>query len=325
MSHLIIRRYYTTLVQIICHKQAGEYILKPMAASARTRDKKSELPPQLAVFDIDGTITKPHATSIPGPVINGILHLRQKGVITTICTGRPYARMKEALGENFDVIISDDALIAVEHGAKIVNKKGEVVVETEFDEYGINHIIEFTGVNLDMVKFLTFHPGDLSRKSQIWCPEPADVDFIHKERHRYADVWQGTLADVKKKLNEQPVSLVSLKLKSHIKVENLKLEFTKTATKIIMQDGYLEYVRSRVNKGRAIEYMAKRLGVFEHHILVAGNAINDVDMLNMEAGHRILVGEDSPQRDTILGYLYGQEYMTFVDTPEDLGRFLQKF
>lgn len=116
---------------------------------------------------------------------------------------------------------------------------------------------------------------------------------------------------------------MTLKLKSHIHVENLKLEFTGGSIKAVFQDGALEYMKTEVSKARAIRYMCKHFGILERHVLVAGNAINDVDMLNMEDGIRILVGKDSKERDMLLGYLYGHEYMTFVDTPEDLGRFLQ--
>ncbi len=91
----------------------------------------------------------------------------------------------------------------------------------------------------------------------------------------------------------------------------------------MFQDGALEYLKSKVNKARAITYMRKHFGIYERNILVAGNAINDVDMLNMEADHRILVGPDSKARETILGYLYGKEHVIFVDTPLELGQYLQ--
>lgn len=278
--------------------------------------------PQLAVFDIDGTITQPHSTSISDTVLHGFKHLKDKGVITTICTGRPYIRMKEALGENFESIIDDEALISVEHGAKIVDKWGKVIAESEFSNNDIDKLIEFTGLNIDMVQFLAFNPADLSHKTQIWCPEPDDVQKTHEERQWYADVFSGSLIEVRDMLYGQPVSNVTLKLKSYIHVENLKLEFTGGSIKAVFQDGALEYMRSVVSKARAIRYMCKHFGIYEKHVLVAGNAINDVDMLNMEAGYRILVGPDSKERDTILGYLYGQEYMTFVNTPNDLGRYL---
>lgn len=279
--------------------------------------------PQMAVFDIDGTITAPHSSSIPEEVLNGLEHLRKNGVITTISTGRPYVRMKETLGENFDKIIDDKALISVEHGSKIVNKWGEVVVESEFSPKDIDKLTEFTGLNIDMVQFMAFYPADLSRKAQIWCPEPADVDKVREERGHYADIYSASLIDVKEHLNRQPICSVSIKLKSFIHVENLKLEFTGGSIKAIFQDGALDYMKSKVTKARAISYMCKYFGIYERNILVAGNAMNDVDMLNMETKYRILVGPEGKERDTILGYVYAPSLLTYVDTPEDLGKFLQ--
>jgi len=279
--------------------------------------------PQLAVFDIDGTITAPHSSSIPQEILDGFAHLRHHGVITTICTGRPFVRMKEALGEYYDHIIDDKALISVEHGAKIVDKWGNVVVESEFTDKDIDKLVEFTGLNLDMVQFLAYNPADLSQKTQIWCPEPSDVEKAQEKRGWYADVFSGSLIDVKEKLYATSVSNVTLKLKDFIHVENLKLEFTGGSIKAVFQDGALEYMKSKVSKARAITYMCKHLGIYEHNILVAGNAINDVNMLNMEAKYRILVGPEGRDRDTILGYLYGHDLITYMNTPEDLGRFLQ--
>jgi len=279
--------------------------------------------PQMAVFDIDGTITAAHSSSIPDEVIRGFKHLREHGVITTISTGRSYVRMKETLGEHFDTIIGDKALISVEHGAKIVDKWGKVVVESEFTPKDIDKLTEFTGLNIDMVQFLAFYPADLSRKAQIWCPEPSDVEKTRQERGHYADVYAGSLIDVKEHLNKQLISSVSIKLKSFIHVENLKIEFTGGSIKAVFQDGALEYMKSKVSKARAISYMCKYFGIYEHNILVAGNAMNDVDMLNMETKYRILVGPDSKERETILGYTYAPERLTYIDTPDDLGRFLQ--
>ncbi len=279
--------------------------------------------PQLAVFDIDGTIAMGHGGEISDEVVRGFEHLREHGTITTISTGRSYVRMKEALGEHFENIIDDKALISVEHGAKIVDKWGKVIVESEFNEKDIDKLIEFTGLNIDMVQLLAFYPADLSRKAQIWCPEPSDVEKTREQRGYYADVYSGSLIDVKEHLKKQPISSVTIKLKGFIHVENLKIEFTGGSIKAVFQDGALEYMKSKVSKARAISYMCKYFGIYEHNILVAGNAMNDVDMLNMETKYRILVGPDSKERETILGYVYAPELLTYMDTPQDLGRFLQ--
>jgi HAD superfamily hydrolase (TIGR01484 family) len=279
--------------------------------------------PQLAVFDIDGTIAMGHGGEISEEVVRGFEHLRTHGAITTISTGRSYVRMKEALGEHFENIIDDKALISVEHGAKIVDKWGKVIVESEFNEKDIDKLIEFTGLNIDMVQLLAFYPADLNRKAQIWCPEPTDVDKTREQRGYYADVYSGSLIDVKAHLKKQPISSVTIKLKSFIHVENLKIEFTGGSIKAVFQDGALEYMKSKVSKARAISYMCKYFGIYEHNILVAGNAMNDVDMLNMETKYRVLVGPDSKERETILGYIYAPELLTYMETPDDLGRFLQ--
>lgn len=279
--------------------------------------------PQMAIFDIDGTITKPHSAVLSKEILDGFTHLRSKGVITTISTGRPYIRLKEVLGEDFDKIIDDDALLSVEHGAKIVNKAGNVVAQSSFTSADIDKLVEFTSLNLDMVVFLSYNPADISRKSQIWCPEPADVAEITEKRSWYADVYGGSLMDVRDRLYGEPICNVTLKLKSYIHVENLKIEFTGGSIKAIFQDGQLEYLKSKVTKARAITYIAKHFGIYEKHLLVAGNAINDIDMLNMEVGHRILIGPDSAERETILGYLNDHPTLTLLDTPQDLGNYLQ--
>lgn len=280
------------------------------------------LKPEMAVFDIDGTIKRPEEP-VPEEVIAGFKHLRNRGVITTISTGRPYVRMKEALGDFFDEIIADDALISVEHGSKIVDKYGNMIVQSVFSKSDIDKLVEFTGLNLDIVDQVQWNPSDLSTKTQIWTPEPTDIEAIREKRGWYADVFGGSLVDVKKMLYEEPVSNVTIRLKSHIHVENLRLIFTGGSIKAIFQDGLLEYMKNKVSKARAVRYMCTHFGVYEHHLLVAGNAINDVDMLNMGAGHRILVGEEDQARNTVLGYIYDSRDLIYQNTPEDLGRYMQ--
>ena len=284
--------------------------------------QSERLKPEMAVFDIDGTIKRP-GEPLSQEMVDGFRHLRERKVITTISTGRPYVRMKEALGDYFDEVIADDALISVEHGAKIVDKQGNVKVQSELSNKDIDKLLEFTGLNLDMVDQMRWNPADLSKKSRIWTPEPEDIQKLRTEKGWYADVFGGSLVEVKAMLYEESVSNVTLRLKDHIHVENLKLVFTGGSIKAIFQDGLLEYMKTKVSKARAIRYMCAYFGIYEHHLLVAGNAINDVDMLNMGAGHRVLVGEEGHGRETVLGYIYDTRDLIYINTPEDLGRYLQ--
>ena len=278
---------------------------------------------QLAVFDIDGTIAHLRGASISQEILDGFAHLHSLGIVTTVCTGRPYARMREALGDSYNQIVSEQALIPVEHGAKIVDRDGNLIVQSEFSRKDIDKLLEFTGLNINIVKCLIYNPANTKIRSQIWVPEPTELEAIQEQRGSYADIFTGTLIDVRDRLYLTPVGNVTLKLRDHIKVENLVLEFTGGSIKAIFQDGSLEYMKSRVNKARSISYICKYFGVYERNLLVAGNAINDVDMLNMETRYRILVGPDGPERNMVLGYLDNHNGLTFLNSPEDLGNFLK--
>ena len=58
-------------------------------------------------------------------------------------------------------------------------------------------------------------------------------------------------------------------------------------------------------------------------MLIAGNGINDIEMLDLKAGRRILVGPDE-EANVILGHLADTDGITRVESPEKLGEFLQK-
>lgn len=76
-------------------------------------------PLKLAIFDVDGTIAEHDV--VPQSVLEGIKNLHDKGCKTTVSTGRGYVRLKDVLGSSFDEIISDDALMILEHGIKITD------------------------------------------------------------------------------------------------------------------------------------------------------------------------------------------------------------
>jgi hydroxymethylpyrimidine pyrophosphatase-like HAD family hydrolase len=83
----------------------------------------------------------------------------------------------------------------------------------------------------------------------------------------------------------------------------------------------MEFIRSSVDKAIAVAYLLKEYGLEESSLLLAGNAINDVEMLNVEANKRILVGSGDLS-DTVLSYLDKQEEVIRLNTPSDLGNYL---
>jgi len=273
----------------------------------------------LALFDVDGTIAE-HG-DIPPEVIKGIRHLKDIGYVTTISTGRGYVRAKEALGSLFDEIVAPEALMIVEHGSKIVNRDGEVIFADYFEPVEIDHIVDFTRANIDIYRLMWFNPSDLTRKVQVWCYNHNELESEIQKRGHYADVFSDSISDLRDRLLAQPISNVTLKLKDYVKVENLKLHFTRTSTNVIFVDGNMEFIRNSVDKAIAVAYLLKEYGLEESNLLLAGNAINDVEMLNVEAGKRILVG-GGEMSEAVLSYLEKQDEVISLKTPADLGSYL---
>ena len=85
----------------------------------------------------------------------------------------------------------------------------------------------------------------------------------------------------------------------------------------------MQIVGNLSDKSKAIEYLEKFHEVEVKDMLIAGNAINDVDMLNLKAGKRILVGNDE-FTPIVLGHLKNVDEVIRVDSPEKLGEYLQK-
>lgn len=276
--------------------------------------------PKLAIFDIDGTIAVHGA--IPESVISGLKHIQSLGFVTTVSTGRNYVRAKDALGENFETVIAPDALIIIEQGTKIVDREGNVVRADYFHPNELDHVIDFSRVNQAMVRLVWFTSPDPAQKVQIWCKYPEDIEKENERRGAYADLFHCSFEELRERMAAFPISNVSAKLESFIAVENLKLHFTRSEIDIVFQDTMMEFIRNIADKSKAVLFLEQHHGIAVKDMLVAGNAINDVDMLNLAAGRRILVGS-GPGTDIVIGHLTGPEEVIRVGSPEELGAYLQ--
>jgi len=277
---------------------------------------------KLAIFDFDGTIAE--STKIPPEIICGFKNLRKQGYITTISTGRGYVRIKEALGEDYNELVSSDALLIVEHGTKIVDHDGKVIFSADFDQTEVDHIADFARANIELFRLGWFNPSISGQKVQVWCIDESEIDTEIEYRGHYADVFTGSVTEFKEAMEKQKLSNVSFRLKPHITVENLKLRFTRTSVDVVFQDGNMEFIKSNMNKSIAVSYLLSNFNLSHSDLLVAGNAINDVEMLNIDASLRILVGTGNTS-DNVMSYLSEHGSIVRVETPVELGLYLADF
>jgi HAD superfamily hydrolase (TIGR01484 family) len=276
--------------------------------------------PKLAIFDIDGTIAQHQI--IPDSVLIGLAHLQDLDCITTISSWRSFNRVKHLFGNKYDQIISPKALLIVEHGTKIVDRSGRTIFGEYFSEQEKEHIIDFTRANVDICLFAAFDYENGNERTQIYCFYEEDVARIRLDRGHYADVTYASMGELKAIIMDQPITNISIRLKEHVVVQNLKLALTRSATTIIFQDGWMEFIKNNINKGLAVLYLEKKLSLTHDDLLLAGNAINDVEMLNISAARGIIVGS-SEQRQEILQYLHAPDTIIGVDSPGELGHYLQ--
>ncbi|MEP7205255.1 MAG: HAD-IIB family hydrolase [Candidatus Saccharibacteria bacterium] len=277
---------------------------------------------KLAIFDIDGTIARQGI--IDPAAIKGIKHLQSIGYTTTLCTGRGYYPMRKAIGDAFHEVVSDDALIVLEHGTRIVNKDGKTVFAEYLGFYEIEYIIEFIRANIDILRFSWYNPEEVTRKLQMWRKDPNDTDELNDKYSSHAEIFSSSLTDYKERLVKEKVTNIEARLASHVKVHNLKLALTHTPVNILFLDKNMSFLKNNINKGIAILYLLKHLDVAYEDLLVAGNAINDIEMLDLDAGRRILVGP-AEERETVMSYLSNHESIITIDSPSDLGLYLQSF
>lgn len=275
---------------------------------------------KLAIFDIDGTIAR-HGVIDP-VAIAGIKHLQSIGYTTTLSTGRGYYPMRNAIGATFQEVVSDDALMVLEHGTRIVDKNGETVFAEYLGFYEIDYIVEFIRANIDIIRSSWYNPEDVSRKLQMWRKDPNDAGELVKKRVDYSDIFSCSLTEFKERIAKEKVSNIEARLVSHVKVHNLKLALTHTPVNILFLDENMSFLKNNINKGISILYLLKHLNVDYEDLLVAGNAINDIEMLDLDAGRRILVGPDE-ERTVVLSYLSNHESIVQIDSPTDLGYYLQ--
>ena len=133
---------------------------------------------KLAVFDIDGTIAV--KGEIPKSVIEGLKHIQSRGYLTTVSTGRAYRRMRDALADDFETVISPEALISLEHGTKMVHRDGRIVQADYFGNGEVEHIVDFIQANIAMVRYFWYALPDPEAPYEFWVSPDEDIEAVRK-------------------------------------------------------------------------------------------------------------------------------------------------
>jgi len=229
--------------------------------------------PKLLVFDLDGTLLDGDRR-IPADVRRILFVLRDKGIQTTLATGRPFAATRRYI-EELDLPIP----VIVFNGAVVAAPGGECLWSRRIPkEEAIEALRSIAGCGLPAYVYLepadgAFHTDRASEaatyiqaKDGVGCEITTDLARLVEDRAH------------------DPIKLFSIGPRETL--EAVRAEFESKApnlTCVFSEHDMLEFLGEGVTKGAALHVLGERVGAGVDEIMAFGDNLNDLEMIR-EAG-----------------------------------------
>lgn len=244
-----------------------------------------DAPIKLLVMDLDGTLL-PHGGSISDRTIAAIRAARERGVITTISSGRnipsfiEYARTAGVNGP----LIGMQGAIARELPAPGESGSGTLLRHVPFTSSLAARAVEWC------------------RQNDLWGHAVIQDDYAFDATDPHYETYQGWLAgnaverlhsihDLSHHLRQEPKEIS--KVVAHAPaghpetvLAHARETFGGELDVTISHPEYLEFTAPGVNKGAALEWLAARLNIPLAQTMAIGDQHNDLEML-VAAGHGV--------------------------------------
>jgi Cof subfamily protein (haloacid dehalogenase superfamily) len=253
--------------------------LRPVGQNRRVpivRTPDPILPIELVALDIDGTIVGDDLQV--GPDTRAAIRAaRSRGVIVTLITGRMVAsavRFARELELDAPLVGYQGALIR-EMPPAGSTRVGRLLVHTPLKADVARDVVRWTrSVGLDphlnhLERFIVRADDPRANEYSAFLGKPPLLqdDLVGSIRHGVTKVMAA---------GEPP-------LPSEVAAE-ARARFAGRAEVTISHPRFIEFVAPGVSKGRAVRYLARRLGVPLGAVLAVGDQWNDLEML-LEVGH----------------------------------------
>ena len=245
-------------------------------------------PIRLIALDIDGTLVG-HDLQIPERTATAVREAVKLGVRVSLATGRmPASAMAFAnqLGLRSPVIGHQGAVIRdaprrPELAQPIIGgsrgRVGRLLVHQPMSAAAIREAIVWC-----RQKGLDPHINDLEEMI-IWADDPSFDDYSNYLGR--APVLVPDLVEAVTRPMTKVIAVGEPGLPMSL-VEEARRVFAGRADATVSHPRFLEFVAPGVNKGRAVAWLAWRAGISLDHVLAAGDALNDFEMVSA-VGHGI--------------------------------------
>ncbi len=264
---------------------------------------------RLGVFDVDGTIRKKEG--VPQEVKNGFKHMWEKGALTTVLTGRGYARMREMLAPDWNSIFSSQVPVGLENGARISNLDGTQNIRYfPLTETEIASTLDI--IRKGDIEFLAYFSESVEKRATIWTPEERLVTNLQTSYGHFADINSDPLNTFYHQLRQDRPCMLAIRPRNF----EMKNDFP-SGTNVVYNEGTLNLMGDGITKGKGVVEIADILDIPLANVVVAGNEENDLPMLQLPVGRKYFVGTP------VFAITSMPENIIAVATQEDLGKSLQ--
>ncbi|ELR99710.1 Cof-type HAD-IIB family hydrolase [Gloeocapsa sp. PCC 73106] len=243
---------------------------------------------KLLVLDIDGTIAG-SSNQITPVVKSAIQRVQQQNIQVTLATGRMY---RSALPFYYD--INSNLPLLAYNGAWIQNPRTQQMHQ---------HLPVSVKIALELLEYfesplLTPYFGfHVYLEDQLYVKELTPATKEYAERSQVEAIAVGDLRGL---LNSPPTKLLAI---AHQPNQIMKKLIPDLRQRYSVEELYLtqsahnlfEAIHPRVNKGKAVEYLAETLlGISREQVMVIGDNFNDIEMLDY-GGWSIAMGNAPPE------------------------------
>lgn len=227
------------------------------------------------ICDLDETLLKSDKT-VSQEDMETIKNLKEKGIYFIPATGRPFYSILHNL-ENLNLMNKEDISISYNGGMIHSNHKQEILSASVLDHDIVDYLFQFgqkEKVTMHIYvehETYTYNLNDDERKHCLNFPkfyERHDKNIDHlKDTAIMKILFQNLDLEYLQSLEAQ----IPQDLKDHLEIS-------------YSSNRYLEFNPTGVSKGKAINFVADKLGISIDEILTIGDNNNDLSMI-LESGH----------------------------------------
>lgn len=233
-------------------------------------------------MDLDDTLLRDDLTISPR-VVKAIQIARAQGVVATIATGRTPVSMKRYAQQ-----LKIDVPVITFHGALIQQAlSGEILFRRALPNRLAGEIVAGLlpkGIHVQL------YMGDriFVQEENAWSRDYARIANVAIEKTELLTLLAETTEGVEK------ILLIGEEAELDLLAPSLKAAYGRTVHFTKSKPHFLEMTDIAVNKGVALDALAKRFGIAQADVMAIGDSFNDLEMIRY-AGLGVAMGNARPE------------------------------